>query len=63
VWWPLQVFTCCPAYSPVCLLYLQIQLILDQKYSERAGCQWITPIILPTQESESRRIVVQSQPG
>jgi hypothetical protein len=27
-----------------------------------AGCQWLTPIILATQEAEIRRIVVQSQP-
>jgi hypothetical protein len=27
-----------------------------------AGHQWLTPIILPTQESEIRRIVVGSQP-
>jgi hypothetical protein len=25
--------------------------------------QWLTPVILPTQETEIRRIVVQSQPG
>jgi hypothetical protein len=28
-----------------------------------AKCQWLTPIILTTQEAEIRRIVVQSQPG
>jgi hypothetical protein len=27
-----------------------------------ARCQWLTPIILATQEAEIRRIVVQSQP-
>jgi hypothetical protein len=26
------------------------------------GCQWLTPIILAIQETEIRRIVVQSQP-
>jgi hypothetical protein len=26
-------------------------------------CQWLTPIILATQEVEIRRIAVQSQPG
>jgi hypothetical protein len=25
-----------------------------------AGCQWITPVILATQEAEIRRIMVQS---
>jgi hypothetical protein len=28
-----------------------------------AGCQWLTPVILPTQQAEIRRITVQSQPG
>jgi hypothetical protein len=27
-----------------------------------AGCQWLTPIILATQETESRRSAIQSQP-
>jgi hypothetical protein len=29
----------------------------------RAGCRWFRPVILVTQETEIRRIVVQSQPG
>jgi hypothetical protein len=27
-----------------------------------AGCQWLTLVILPTQEAEIRKIMVQSQP-
>jgi hypothetical protein len=33
------------------------------KQSTRAGCQWLTPIILASQEAEIRRILVQGQPG
>jgi hypothetical protein len=29
----------------------------------KARCQWLTPIILATQEAEIRRILVQSQAG
>jgi hypothetical protein len=28
-----------------------------------AGCRWLTPIILATQEAEIRRMEAQSQPG
>jgi hypothetical protein len=28
-----------------------------------AGCQWLTPVILATQEVEIRRIVVKASPG
>jgi hypothetical protein len=30
---------------------------------EGARCQWLTPVILATQEAEIRRIEVQSQSG
>jgi hypothetical protein len=31
------------------------------KISNTAGCQWLTPVILATKETEFRRILVQSQ--
>jgi hypothetical protein len=31
--------------------------------STMTRCWWLTPVILPTQEAEIRRIVVQSHPG
>jgi hypothetical protein len=31
--------------------------------SEKARCQWLTPIILATQEEEIRRITGQASPG
>jgi hypothetical protein len=33
------------------------------KLSKKARCQWLTPVILATQEAEIRRIKVQSQTG
>jgi hypothetical protein len=38
------------------ILYLTSKRLL-------AECQWLTPVILATQEAEIRRIVVQSQPS
>jgi hypothetical protein len=36
-------------------------LIVQQKNIKCAGCWWLTPVILPTQEAEIRRIMVQNQ--
>jgi hypothetical protein len=36
---------------------------LKNKIRETAGQQWLTSVILATQEAEIRRIAVQSQPG
>jgi hypothetical protein len=33
------------------------------KILKLAGRQWLTPVILTTQEAEIRRIVIGSQPG
>jgi hypothetical protein len=37
-------------------------LALEVHTSAGAGCWWLTPVILVTQEAEIRRIIVQSQP-
>jgi hypothetical protein len=36
---------------------------LPQLYRQLAGHQWLTPIILATQEAEIRMIILRSQPG
>jgi hypothetical protein len=37
--------------------------VLTTTHSTYAGCRWLTPVILATQEAEIRRITVRSQPG
>jgi hypothetical protein len=37
-------------------------ILQNQNYLQ-AKCQWLTPIILATQEAERRRIMIRSQPG
>jgi hypothetical protein len=37
--------------------------MLNYKNYNVAGCGWLTPVIVATQEAEIRRIAVQSQPG
>jgi hypothetical protein len=34
-----------------------------EKKNPGAGCRWLMPVILVTQEAEIRRIMAQSQPG
>jgi hypothetical protein len=43
--------------SPTIICYHQ-----KKKKNGKARCQWLTPVILATQEVEIRRIPVQSQP-
>jgi hypothetical protein len=34
-----------------------------KKRWRKAGCRWLKPVILATQEAEIRRITIQGQPG
>jgi hypothetical protein len=40
----------------------KLQSLKKRKKKTFAGCQWLTPLILATQEAEIRRITIQSQP-
>jgi hypothetical protein len=51
-----------PEIIPEDFIYHHIAEVLS-KMTKNVGCWWLTPIILPTQEAEIRRTVVQSQPG
>jgi hypothetical protein len=46
----------------ICLIALELQLSGLKVLQSSSGCQWLTPVIVATQEAEIRRIVVQSQP-
>jgi hypothetical protein len=48
-----------PAYSSVVKTIIIIIIIITQW----AGSQWLTPVVLATQEAEIRKTAVQSQPG
>jgi hypothetical protein len=37
--------------------------VISGKCGGGAGCPWLTPVVLATQEVEIRRIEVRSQPG
>jgi hypothetical protein len=41
---------------------LSLNSSTNKKKKEKAGQQWLTPIILVTWEAEIRRIMVQGQP-
>jgi hypothetical protein len=49
--------------GPFVLFSLDAVVPFSFKKQTWAGHQWLTPIILATQEAEIRRITVQSQPG
>jgi hypothetical protein len=44
-------------------MLLSFVFIFLYKLYNSAGCWWLTPVILATQEAEIRRIKVPSQPG
>jgi hypothetical protein len=46
---------------PVVRLFEETRGVEEKK--GRAVCQWLTPVILVTQEAEIRKITVQNQPG
>jgi hypothetical protein len=50
------VLYCWTWYSSYINIYFWLKLL-------RAGCWWLTSVILTTQEAETRRITVQSQSG
>jgi hypothetical protein len=51
-------------YLSILCFWKEDFLFIFLKISIQAGvCQWLTPVILATQEAEIRRIIVWSQPG
>jgi hypothetical protein len=55
--------SCSPKFKPQSpQKKIWIQINFQYKFSYHARHQWLTPIILATQEAEIRRITVRSQP-
>jgi hypothetical protein len=57
------VITNCLIFSDVNWSILQLDVNKWLKKLTEAGCPWLLPVILATQEAEIRRIAVRSQPG
>jgi hypothetical protein len=54
--------TCKILFKPDVYVHVFEKVNAVKKKSFLAGCQWLTPVILATQERDISRIAVQSQP-